>query len=257
MSIEPFRDEKGVEYWTEALHQELRALRQTRWRKAIRLLLLTATVLGVWKLLGFNFHFWWIWMFWGGGAAADNAGARVRAASALVRSGDPRAVSALAIAYHADMATRGVAGPGLKEMLPRLRASDAAHITPEGMKALLGLLRGPDYSLTIAVLNTLQQVGDARAIPAVEAVEAETAPPTRLWSWWPQVWYGEWVGNPSWDEVRKAARECLPFLRERVEQERQRTTLLRAADTAPESLLRPAQDHDTPPEQLLRPTQAD
>src|SRR5438309_324559 len=119
---EPFRDEKTVQYWTDALHQEMAAYRRARRAQLLRLIL-----------------------------------------------------------------------------LPALRASDAAHITQDGMSALISLLHGADYALAIAVLKALQQVGDARAIPAVQSLEMVSVSPTHLRSRWLQISNGQWLG--SWGEV--------------------------------------------------------
>ncbi len=60
-------------------------------------------------------------------------------------------------------------------------------------------------------------------------------------------------------QVRQAARDCLPLLRQRVEEAQQAQTLLRASQavfvTTPDALLRPAvaAEVDVAVEQLLRP----
>src|SRR5579862_1188528 len=89
--------------------------------------------------------------------------------------------------------------------------------------------------LLVAILEALEQIGDARALPAV----------TRL------------AENAEKEYVRAAAQRCRSFLVQRDEQERLSATLLRSA-TSPEMpagrLLRPAQgDGETAPERLLRP----
>lgn len=190
-------------------------------------------------------HFWWILQLGGGAWAADKAASTRRdAAYALSKAGDPRAVGVLALALRdGDAYVRDVAERALRHLLPRVRASDAAYIAADQMNALLHLGYRDDYghSLKIPLLAALEQIGDERALPVVEHLHADPAP-----------------------QVREAARECLPFVQERVRRARESATLLRAsaatgAITPPNQLLRPASaamTTGTPPDQLLRAVEA-
>jgi hypothetical protein len=134
-----------------------------------------------------------------------------------------------------------VADQALRDLLPRVRASDAPYIDGEQMAALLELVEEGNSHMQIAVLKALEQIGDHRAIPVVEGLVM--------------------VGRTT--AVRRQATACLPFLMERVRLAHEQATLLRGstspgAATASVQLLRPASGGtgttETPPEQLLRPT---
>ena len=136
----------------------------------------------------------------------------------------------------------------LIRLLPRLQASDANLLLPRHRKYLNQFL-GRDASwlypntasraeLKIAILRTLEQVGDKTSLPAVEKLAKSAA---NL-------------------QVRLAAQDCLPFLQQRVDHSNTQQTLLRAsgADAAPEVLLRPASSgEEAAPEQLLRASTLD
>ena len=103
------------------------------------------------------------------------------------------------------------------------------------MNALLAIAYRSSRSLKLALLTALEQIGDARALPALEHLLADGAP-----------------------EIRARASECLPLVQQRIRQKQESMTLLRASDAysamPAEQLLRPASaQHPTPPEQLLRP----
>jgi len=133
----------------------------------------------------------------------------------------------------------------LIHLLPRLKVSDTKWLLPRQRKMLLRILtsdeRWPYYGglwgseLKIAILRALEQIGDAKAIPTVERM-ARSAKDGR---------------------VRIAAQDCLPFLRERVEEEQIGQNLLRASgpNIQMETLLRPASGNtEDKPEQLLHPS---
>jgi len=88
------------------------------------------------------------------------------------------------------------------------------------------------------MLEALEKVGDAAALPAVQTLANLV------------------VTTPIGRRVQAAARKCLPILRERVLKQEPSNTLLRASSAggSPEkSLLRPTQGGNTDtPEQLLR-----
>lgn len=137
-----------------------------------------------------------------------------------------------------DAEIRAIAEQTLQRLLPQVQASDKQYVSDVEMAILLKQLDGKNFSLVIAILKALEQIGDARAIPKVERiVDAPFSPqyPTR---------------------VVEAAQECLPFLQQRAEQSRQASTLLRASEviSTPETLLRPAKEGaSVQTEQLLRP----
>jgi hypothetical protein len=133
----------------------------------------------------------------------------------------------------------------LVRLLPRLKASDAKWLNVRQRKYLLRFLKSdeqwPYYGwfwgadLKIAILKALEQIGDQKAVATVERLATSSK-------------------NGG---VRLAAQECLPFLRERVQQVQVEQSLLRASGptTATDTLLRPAAGGtEAAPEQLLRPT---
>ncbi|MCW3095243.1 MAG: hypothetical protein JWL77_861 [Chthonomonadaceae bacterium] len=164
------------------------------------------------------------------------------AALAISRLDDVRAIGSLAEALEfPDRDIRPIARKALIHLLPRLKASDAALLSSAQRACLNRTLRGDQSELILAILKAWEQVGDPKAIPAVRSL-AEGR--------------GECGQIP---EVVQAAKECLPFLQQSLEQRQNDTQLLRSADgnRAPaESLLRPAtsQVSAEPANQLLRPT---
>lgn len=135
----------------------------------------------------------------------------------------------------------------LKAQLPQLRVAQVAKWTKAQKQALLLPLETPlqDAELTLLLLKTLEQVGDAHAIPSVRKL-------TKLGSW------GAYQDVRNAERINRAAEACLPYLEERIEPTQHSDTLLRPSDiaqvAAPDTLLRPAYSlSDTPPEQLLRP----
>jgi hypothetical protein len=130
----------------------------------------------------------------------------------------------------------------LIRMLNNLRADHAVLLSREQLQILLSILQNPwrhNVRLKCAILKALEQIGDETALPVVEQLIRSR-------------------GNIE-DLVTAAARECLPYLQQRAQQQQQAQTLLRAsasaATNAPETLLRPASAiaANADPEQLLRP----
>jgi hypothetical protein len=242
-----------VENLSRQLAEDIRAYRRWRWRRRFGRLLRLGLIAG---LIMTVFHrnwsgFWWLFLIFGGSKVTDaRAERRKRTAGLLARTRDPRAVNVLALAHRSgDPATRAVAAKALLDVLPMLKASDAERITPDGMRALVAILsvRGlqmtglVDTGLIMAVLEALKQVGDARAIPAVErliAMPRHINTLVRL--------ADRWHYPPLGDSVRKvrtAAEECLEVLRARAQLEKDRNTLLRPAERPDDEeriLLRPA-----------------
>jgi hypothetical protein len=199
-----------------------------------------------------------MWFLFGGGAAADIIGgsdSRRDLAASLGRARDPRAVSALALAARdGDEDTSRVASAGLEEILPTLKASDAPYISPEGMDALIALVKRGNLRLGLSILAAFKQVGDSRALPVVEELAKEKNEVGAILT-------GE-LARPSvfWQSLQEGARECLPYLRALVEEEKARTTLLRAAQATDTgvSLLRPANGVvDSDEQVLLRAVEVD
>jgi HEAT repeat protein len=232
---------RKVDATMEQLSRELRQMRARNRQRIVWKIIVGLVFLYV--IFGTHFHFfnwWWIFLGGGGAAAADErASKRREAASALHAAGEPRAVGVLAIALRdGDAAVQRVAEQALRDLLPRVQASDAPYITAEQMAALLELAELGNGRMQSALLKALEQIGDEQAIPVVEYLADN--------------------GSPS---VRDQARECLPYLTERVRLAHEQATLLRgsaspAIAAAPEQLLRPASATETShPEQLLRPTQ--
>ncbi len=189
------------------------------------------------------------------------------AATALAQYDDIAGVGAMVEALEIPDAEVQIAvRQGLTRLLPRLRASDAALLSPSGRRMLrkamvTGIGRGRPYrsihapvnaaligprfrdngrvEFIVATLKGLEQVGDESFIETVD-----------------QMARGEGVGSD--ERVRLAANECLPFLKQRAENERLRHDLLRAAsgngEAGSEELLRAAESiGHTEPDQLLRP----
>ena len=107
----------------------------------------------------------------------------------------------------------------LIRFLPQLQASDAALLSEKQRANLHRALQGKDSPLSLVILKAFEQVGDARDLVCVEAIDSP---------------------DP---EVMEAAQACLPYLRKRIQQQQISQTLLRACGPAtltPDVLLRPA-----------------
>jgi hypothetical protein len=234
---------------SQLLHETREIRRRKRQRIASRVVMAAFLIALCCWANGHLFSYWWIFFGGGGALAADErVGKRREAVQALYTAGEPRAVGVLAIALRdGDYTVQRVAEQALRDLLPRVRASDAAYIDREQMNALLALAdvdvtntpAARSAHMQTALLKALEQIGDERAIPAVENLAV----------------------NGASTAVRQLASECLPHLAERVRLAQAQSTLLRgsaspALATASEQLLRPASgEPTTPAEQLLRPTQ--
>ncbi len=158
---------------------------------------------------------------------------------------------------------RNLAKQALITLLPTLRASDAPLLGDSERAILLRLLSIPpndpgyrdvmelfsqsayqrELGLRVAILKALEQVGGAGELQVVERL-ARGLPTLKNSTFrFPKA-------------IREAAKECLPYLRERADAQRASEQLLRASSThaLPEdTLLRPASaQSDAQPEQLLR-----
>ncbi len=184
---------------------------------------------------------WWFFLIIGGSSAAAQAADRKRPqemARLLATARDPQAVSVLAVAARsADPATKKIAEQGLRSIMPQFKASDAEHITEQGMEAILHLLsRASESDLRIAILRGLEQVGDERALDVIESL----------------------IRSERDTRLVDAARTCKSYVQGRVQQAQYRQTLLRPTvnPVAPDmTLLRPAGASETPLDQLLRPAE--
>ncbi len=173
------------------------------------------------------------------GSAVDTAvGIRNSASIAVARMDDVRNAPLFALCLDdKEKLIRQTAVGALKKLLPRVQASQAPEFSPEAMAALIKALSIDDEELVLAVLTALEQIGDERALPAVEGI-AERSP-----------------SNSSL-RIRAAAKESLPALRVRAAESLQASSLLRAAsspnDSAATMLVRPAESATVNPEQLVR-----
>ena len=157
---------------------------------------------------------------------------------------------------------RNLAKHALIALLPTLHASDSSLLTGADRKILLRQLaifpNDPGYrdlrelfsrsayrreiDLRLAILKAMEQVGGEQEVAAVERLARDL----------PTVHSNFKVP----DEIREAAKACLPYLQARAEDQRAGAQLLRASGlpfASGADLLRPAASaSSTPPEQLLR-----
>ncbi|MCW3051768.1 MAG: hypothetical protein JWN14_938 [Chthonomonadales bacterium] len=175
------------------------------------------------------------------GMGAQASPKQKAAAPAISRFDDARAVGPLAeAAEFPDRYIRSIARRSLLHLLPHLKASDAVFLSAAHRSSLNKILRKQDIDLILAVLKAWEQVGDASAIPDVQNLAEGRGEAGQL------------------PKVVRAAKECLPFLRQSAERQGIGAQLLRASDgglTPTDALLRPIQAHSPTesPEQLLRP----
>jgi len=174
------------------------------------------------------------------GAAASQQ--QKSAVAVMARFNDVRAVGPLAEALEfKDKDMLPLTEQTLIRLLPLMKASDAALLSPDQRAYLNRAVRGKNTALILAILKAWEQVGDIKAIEEVEKLAAGR---------------GHGGRNPK---VVAAAQECLPFLRQSAERQQIGSQLLRASDgnlTPSDILLRPAMPHAStePADQLLRPT---
>jgi hypothetical protein len=170
-----------------------------------------------------------------------------RAVVLLCTVEDTRAVSSLISSLdRGSRKVRAMAQAALTRLLPKLTDGDRGLLTEEHRANLIGALRPyyeayhdkpPDLEYLRAVLHALELIGDETSAEHMEAL----------------------ANSPTRAETRKpvvaAAREAAQRLRARLEREKPGQVLLRAAEAADDTLLRPAfTTSSEKPEQLLRPT---
>ncbi len=171
------------------------------------------------------------------------------AVEAIVLKADRQAIAPLIEMFQRPSEREFAAGV-LPRLLTRLTAADAPLLTRAHRAALNQFLSESAASLhwnnspaliapmMRAILRAYEQVGDSEAIPIVERLANGAGYARRSVA------------------TRRAAQECLPFLRERGPNETLRQNLLRASSVTqdpPEMLLRSAAFRpDQSPEELLR-----
>lgn len=158
-----------------------------------------------------------------------------------------------------DLKVSNLAKTALIDVLPRLKADDAARLTDADRAGLMReLMVSPninrdfrvyfsrrfdrqEVALRVAILKAMEQIGGAQELPLVSRLAQSGS-------------LSKWAAPPP--EIVAAARECLPFVEQRAGREIANRQLLRASsgDGAPEStLLRAAEgSRETPPDELLR-----
>lgn len=244
LALAGIHDERAVSALQHSLRKAILAHRLNKNREIKRRVV---SLLCIVSLLGLVTHFvhetpFVIWqimiqVFVIGSIADTTLALRRNTVSSMAKTAAPQMVGAFAACLDdRDKSVQREATEALKRLLPKVKASDKQHITAAEMNSLLKRLGGKDHRLTLAILKALEQIGDERALPKVEAIASEH-------STYPV-------------EVMLAAQECLPYLRQLAEASRQAHTLLRASEstTAPETLLRAASGTTTEkPDQLLRP----
>jgi len=186
------------------------------------------------------FYGWIIWTVVG-----DTRAGKVRVQKLIHElSEDVRAAGPLAqICLSAPFTSMfDIAATPLLRLLPRLKASDARYVSDDQMQALLGLLAPRNQymismrsmpELPLAILKTLEQIGDSRAIEPVKRLTTGR-------------------GNRRY---HKAAQECLQYLEQHGEERNRNRSLLlpSSLETGPKMLLRAAtRQAEAQPEQLLR-----
>jgi hypothetical protein len=139
-----------------------------------------------------------------------------------------------------DAGIKRLAGETLIKLLPRLKASDAflLNTTQRALLCKALMARVNAESFRIAILKAFEQVGDSTCLATVQRLAD-----------------GE-IANEAEARVRDAARECVPYLQARLEQEKAAQSLLRpsAAGHSSETLLHPVAASPTEPALLLRST---
>jgi len=223
-------DREAAEALRDLLYREMEDSRykQRRWRLRKNAALLALSGGFVWCLLHLHEVFVAYPLAIVLTASFADTSARLRQdAVAALSEQDARMVGPLAVCLSdTDSSVRCMASEALQRLLPQVQAGDRHYVSQQEMEALLKALGGKDDRLIVAILTALAQVGDVRALPLVEGL----------------VLHGRTM------DVRRAARECLPYLELRADEARLARTLLRAAPAeavvASNVLLRPAAEAD-------------
>ena len=170
------------------------------------------------------------------------------AAEKLAQFNDVRAVGLLTeILESSDKDTARVSRDALILLLPRLQFSNAGLLSAEQRdvlnRALPKAVTKGDRALSLAILQAYQQVGSEKEAAVVERLAT-----------------GSVAAYDS--ELRQAAQDCLPYLRDSIARRKESHVLLRASqaeDARPETLLRPASyaANQNDAQELLRPSQTE
>ncbi len=143
----------------------------------------------------------------------------------LAKYDDLRAVGPLAQSLEMkEKRVASAAADALIRLLPRLQATDAERLTAGQHACLQRALQGRNPELILAILKAFEQIGNESDIPAVMQLA------------------GAQTGKRVSPNLQQAASTCLEFLRQKVDRDRAR-----------QSLLRPAERETTPAAHLLRP----
>jgi hypothetical protein len=229
----------------DALLDLLREEARARHRRRAAGIVILATLLGlvvwlvVWKHGRLSDSPWVQMIVYAIGLFAATKAQR-NASTVLTKFDDVRTVGALTEALEmGDSTVTSAVGSKLTELLPRLRASDAALLNDKQRRILdRVLMRHSRPAFVLAILGAWEQIGDAKSLEPVEKLAAGR-------------------GNAFFDRrVHEAAVDCHTALKQRAQAERDAQTLLRPVySTDPEgTLLRPAHAPGTAdPQVLLRP----
>jgi hypothetical protein len=126
-----------------------------------------------------------------------------------------------------------------------LTATDAELLDTEQRRILhrfIQVEKKKKVDFGLAILRSLEQVGDDRDLPVVKR------------------WADRTTKKPAEIDLKRAARECLPYIEERAQRIRAAGTLLRPVVQANDgqTLLRPLSNApESNPHTLLRPTDVD
>lgn len=178
-----------------------------------------------------------------------NNGRRKNTVFILTTMNDIRIVGPLCDALgFGDAGMAKIAQETLIEILPRLQSTDAHLLNNEQRRELYKTLLTNNRLLILATLTALEQIGDEKALPIVEQL-ASSEPLTQN-----RLGVRKKALRIANLEIREAAQNCLPFLRERAAAQKASQELLRASspDTNIADLLRPASSQTTAPQELLR-----
>lgn len=162
----------------------------------------------------------------------------------LAKYDNLRIVGALAQSLEIkDKRTVSAAATALIRLLPQMQSTDAERFTASQRACLHRALQGKNAELIHAILKSFEQIGGESDIPAVmRLAQAQT-------------------GSKVAPGIQQAANDCLEFLRQKIDNDKARQSLLRAAEreNSPAThLLRPAHglEESQREEQLLRPSAA-
>ncbi len=121
--------------------------------------------------------------------------------------GNPDSIATIAQAYKRG-ALRETAEVALTKVAANLRPADYGALSFKSVPSLCEALQYADYEFMRVILRALELIGDGRAISAVEELSF----------------------NPPFEGIREAAKELLPILRQRDEESRSQSQLLRASE---------------------------